>query len=559
MNLFHEFGKKAPNKIFISVVLGGIAGMGYASLIPVVVSSLAPNTLGLEPAAASTVTLFGIEVSNPRFALLFFAICALIFVARLSSRLILVGVSLALTADLRVRLCRAIARAPVADIELAGGAKLTAVLTEDVRRIVTGSLLLPNLLTNFVTFLGTLTFLMYLNMSTFLFVISAIFCGLVVYQIPIFFGGRIFKKSREMFDDVQEAVRGLIYGVKELKLDANKRAIYFDDVLNERERILLKNERSAFATFIAAESYGDMISFFIIGTMAFIFVNYNAISTAELIGVVMALLYITGPISAIMGAAPQIAMAKASMKKVEALFGNLKEENSSAAAASEIPWHHMALSNVTYSHRADASSDGFSIGPISLAISKGEVVFLVGGNGSGKSTLGKVLSLHYEATGGQITFDGVAVTNTNVGVYRQGISAIFTDYYLFDRFLHDLDDIQLRRANSLLASLRIDDKVSIIDGKFSTLKLSDGQRKRLALLVALMDGKQLYIFDEWAADQDPVFKEIFYKEILPELKKLGKAVVVISHDDRYFDVADRVFMFENGQVLHGRMQGADAA
>jgi putative ATP-binding cassette transporter len=91
--------------------------------------------------------------------------------------------------------------------------------------------------------------------------------------------------------------------------------------------------------------------------------------------------------------------------------------------------------------------------------------------------------------------------------------------------------------------------VTIKNQRFSTTTaLSSGQRRRLALLVVLLEDRPLCIFDEWAADQDPAFKRTFYYQILPALRAKQKAVVVISHDDRYFDVADRILVLEDGKL-----------
>jgi len=73
----------------------------------------------------------------------------------------------------------------------------------------------------------------------------------------------------------------------------------------------------------------------------------------------------------------------------------------------------------------------------------------------------------------------------------------------------------------------------------------------LALLVSLVEDKELYLFDEWAADQDPEFRDVFYNKLLPELKSRGKLVIVISHDDRYFHKADQIVKLEQGAVYNG--------
>lgn len=104
-------------------------------------------------------------------------------------------------------------------------------------------------------------------------------------------------------------------------------------------------------------------------------------------------------------------------------------------------------------------------------------------------------------------------------------------------------------AEVYLKRLEIAHKVSIRDGSFTTTDLSTGQRKRLALINAWLEERPVLVFDEWAADQDPTFRRIFYTELLPELKRLGKTIIVISHDDRYFDVADRLVRMAAGKVV----------
>jgi len=99
-----------------------------------------------------------------------------------------------------------------------------------------------------------------------------------------------------------------------------------------------------------------------------------------------------------------------------------------------------------------------------------------------------------------------------------------------------------------LTQLHLERKVLLVDGALSTTALSQGQRKRLALLTAWLEERPIYVFDEWAADQDPTFKRVFYEELLPELRRAGRTVLVISHDDRYFHLADRLLRLESGQL-----------
>jgi putative ATP-binding cassette transporter len=149
---------------------------------------------------------------------------------------------------------------------------------------------------------------------------------------------------------------------------------------------------------------------------------------------------------------------------------------------------------------------------------------------------------------GEIRFNGRPVTDENREYYRQRFSMVFFDFYLFES-LFGLEAPKLdEQAREYLTLLQLDHKVEIKDGVLSTTDLSQGQRKRLALLTAYLEDRPIYVFDEWAADQDPLFKEIFYYRLLPDLKAKGKTIMVISHDDRYYNVADRIIKLECGRI-----------
>jgi putative ATP-binding cassette transporter len=201
---------------------------------------------------------------------------------------------------------------------------------------------------------------------------------------------------------------------------------------------------------------------------------------------------------------------------------------------------------VSFQHPGNAGDKGFEVGPVDLTFRKGSITFIVGGNGSGKSSLCKLLSTYYPINDGHIYFGEHLLTKENMLSCRLSISTIFSDYYLFDRIYgHPL---KLDHLDHYLKLFKLHEKVKYIDGKFSTLALSDGQRRRMALVIALIEDKDLYVFDEWAADQDPEFRATFYSEVLPTLKAAGKAVVAITHDDRYFSIADVVVTMADGRI-----------
>jgi putative ATP-binding cassette transporter len=211
----------------------------------------------------------------------------------------------------------------------------------------------------------------------------------------------------------------------------------------------------------------------------------------------------------------------------------------------------LELAGVTHAYRGEGE-DGFLLGPIDLRLRRGELVFLVGGNGSGKTTLAKLLVGLYAPAAGEVRLNGRPVGDPQGEYYRQLFSATFADGHLFDRLL-GLELAQVdAQAEGYLALLGLGHQVRAEGGRLSTIELSQGQRKRLALLTAYLEDRPVYVFDEWAADQDPRFKEVFYTRLLPELKGRGKAVLVISHDDRYFHVADRVVRLDSGTIQEKR-------
>lgn len=548
MKLFETFSRKYPNKVFISVVLGALAGVFYSFLIPIVLNSFGLDTNDFEIAGDSVVNVLSIEVASYKFAVLYFLSCVFILGARTISQVILMRVSVDVARSLREDIYARIIKAPIADLEKLGPSKLLASITDDVQRIVNGARSLPDLLVNLVTLLGLLSFLLYLNPKVFIFVFAAISFGAITYQIPMLISSKAFGDMRIAYDGLLEGIRGLMYGTKELKLCKVKRDSYFDEILLHSEEEVARSEKKVFTLIRAAANYGDLVSFFVIGSITFVFVNYHAISTAELVAVVMALLYITGPVGLILNLIPQVTMARVALKKVNSVLDAIPDENLNSEVIKVPQWQSLKLNQIVYQYPLEDKTESFQVGPINAEIKKGEITFLVGGNGSGKSTLGKVICLHYLPTGGTLEFDGVKVTKENLESYRQCVSVIYTDYYLFDRLLGSNSQLDAQSIQSYMEQLKIETKLNIEQRKFSTLSLSDGQKKRLALLVSFIEDKEFYVFDEWAADQDPIFKDFFYREILPKLKAKGKAVLVISHDDRYFSMADRLLTMENGQL-----------
>lgn len=558
IRLFGLLTSTSPNKVFFSIVLGALGGVAYSLLVPLILLSLRPS-LGrfMQPEFNTSYWLFGIfEVSQPIQALVFFFVCLLILFCRGLSGTLMLQVGIDATVRLRKKMYHRISKLQIQKLEQIGPSRLLTAINKDIGDIAVGAATIPSILVAATTFFGMLGFLLYLKLEIFFFVLGIIAFGFLTYQIPIMFGNKYMMRGRNSFDGIQEGIRGLIYGAKELKLNQQKQKAFLSEELYKAEDEFSISTKAGRTFLVFGQTYSNMISFLTIGAVAYVMANYFTLDRDDLLGSVMILLYIMGPITVLVGSMSALVMAKVAARKLNLLFGEMAIEADSKEDSDYIDFYQtLKLENTEYAYPALKNEDGgFHLGPINLTFNRGEITYLVGGNGSGKTSLAKLLSLHYIPEKGSIYFDDIAVTGENRDACRQSISAIYSDFYLFTK-LFGLSDEELDiRATEKLKQLGLEEKVTIKDGQFSSTALSDGQKKRLALLVTYLEDRSIYVFDEWAADQDPEFKEIFYNDILPNLKKRNKMIIVITHDDRYFHLADRLVRMEAGRVIEERTQ-----
>ncbi|MEM8908879.1 MAG: ATP-binding cassette domain-containing protein, partial [Bacteroidota bacterium] len=192
--------------------------------------------------------------------------------------------------------------------------------------------------------------------------------------------------------------------------------------------------------------------------------------------------------------------------------------------------------------------EGFALGPVNFQVNSAETIFIYGGNGSGKSTFIKTLLQLYVQDRGSIEWDGAIVDANNRDQYRNLFAVVFSDFHLFDE-LYGVDQVSQELVEEYLTLFEVDHKVSINNGQFSTTQLSTGQRKRLAIIAALLENKPLLVLDEWAADQDPEFRRKFYNVILPFIKSKGITTIAITHDDAYYACCDRIYRMDYGKIV----------
>lgn len=537
MKLINFLLRYSPRLIILAAVVGIICGAANTGLLALI-----------------SIVLTGGPYSATTLALSFAGLCLFVAVFRVANELLLAHLGQNALVDLRMQLCRKILGIPLRNLEELGPHRIMAVLTEDVPSITGVVTALPIICINAAVVLTCLIFLGWLSWTILLAVLALMVLGVLTYQLPILRALRHGRLAREAADELQNHFRALTDGFKELKLHRARREAFLSQSLQSTSESLRQNNMNMWRIYTLASSWGQLLVFIVIGLLLFALPAVKSVNIQTLTAYTLIILYMMNPLQLIMNVLPMIGRANVALKKVEdlglALTARTDENHDLFPAQAQPPRPSLELDGVTYSYRREGEEQNFILGPIDLTFGAGELVFLVGGNGSGKTTLAKIIVGLYAPESGVVRMDGQAVTDETREAYRNNFSVVFTDFYLFDTLL-GLDEPQLNeRAQEYLLHLQLSHKVKVQDGVLSTTDLSQGQRKRLALLTAYLENRPIYLFDEWAADQDPYFKEVFYLHLLPELKARGKTVIVISHDERYYHVGDRVVKLEDSKLAY---------
>ncbi|ARU60257.1 hypothetical protein CBW65_03650 [Tumebacillus avium] len=356
-----------------------------------------------------------------------------------------------------------------------------------------------------------------------------------------------FNAARDTQNIFFKYINDLLGGFKELYLNKARRNDFQEDIVDSCEQYRTKRID---AELVGANVYfvGELVAFVVLGGLVFMLpALVSGVTNATLSDYVLVFLFLKGPLDNVMNMIPRISQVKVSWKRINDISEQIKAvESEKMDIVQEIPSDvQLELKDLQFSYK-NAENEKFSVGPINYAFGTGEIIFITGGNGSGKSTLAKLITGLYKPDQGQVIVNGEAMDTEHLG---QLFSTVFTDYFLFDKMYGIEHQGKEDVIDEYLHLLGVEDKLKITDGVFSTTKLSTGQKKRIALLISYLEDRPVYLFDEWAADQDPEFRQYFYEELLPEMKAQGKCVIAITHDDRYFGLADKVIKMEQGQVV----------
>lgn len=527
--------KYSKIRLGVVIVAGFIAGAVNASLLALINSVLS----NYEGAAAGLLWRF----------ILF---CLVMLISRVTSGILLNSLVQAAMFDLSMKLSRQILSAPLRRLEELGASRLLAALTGDVSVIANTLTVIPILCMEIAIIVGCLIYLASLSWTVLLLVLGFLALGAVSYQIPLLSALRYLKLARDDRDAMFKNFRALTDGVKELKLHYPRRRAFLADNLQASAASFRRHNVLGNNIFTVVSGWGHLLIFVLIGLLFFALPALQPVDARVLTGYTIIILYMMTPLEVVLNTLPELGQAEVAARKIDALGLSLETDSDESELntyrEAKPEWDRLELVSVTHAYNGDHESRSFKLGPIDLCLRPGELVFVTGGNGSGKTTFAKLLVGLYAPESGYIRLNGNPVTDETREHYRQHFSVVFTDFYLFESLLGILAPQLDSAARDYLALLQLDQKIEINNGVLSTVNLSQGQRKRLALLTAYLEDRPIYVFDEWAADQEPGFREIFYSELLPKLKQRGKLVIIISHDDRYYQLGDRIIKLDYGRI-----------
>ncbi|HWV52536.1 cyclic peptide export ABC transporter [Pseudorhodoplanes sp.] len=460
---------------------------------------------------------------------------------------------------LRVRMMDYVRRSELLSIEEVGRARIIAAISSDAAILTQASNMLSFSIQGPVLIGFVAIYVAYLSLTAFLLsVLIVSMAGLIFHfrsRKLVEERARAAEHERRLFDRITD----FLDGFKEVRLNRARSDSLFDDAVNVSRTAANIKIRAQSETFKQI-AYSQGYMYILLGTVVFVAPQFSdSLGGASIAKITAALLYVIGACFALVQSIPILMNANAAADRIQRLEDKLREAVSSETdeVITSKTFESIEMRQMVFSYVDRHSDVAFHIGPIDFTLRSGELLFITGGNGSGKSTFLRVLAGLYHPESGEILLNGKRVTKATRDEYRELFSAIFYDYHLFRR-LYGIQDVDTRKLADLLAQFRLEDKTGLTNDEFRTLDLSGGQRRRLALIVSLMEDRPIMLLDEWTAEQDPEYRRKFYDELLPEMMRAGKTVVVITHDDRYLDEfrlpARRIHM-EEGRIVEERTVG----
>jgi putative ATP-binding cassette transporter len=482
--------------------------------------------------------------------LLIFSVAIIVYGISQKAMLIMAaGLAERLVENLRIEILERLQSAELLEVEALDRSEIYNVISSEIQVISDGALNLIIISQAVVLVMVTMLYVAWLSFT------AAIITVVFVAIAASFHFARardIREQMQQIFQQQNRLLNGytdFLEGFKEVKLSTLKLFELAEHVRRLSHELAEKqlHTRSAFATDLVS----SQIAFFLLpGVMVFIVPLFSSVNIATVAMTTTSILFQIGPITTAASGLPVLQRVNAAAEAILSIESRLSEIGRApiVSGVGFDTFQRITLDSVMFRYPDVGDEVGFAVGPINLTIRRNQIIFITGGNGSGKSTLLKLITGLYLPTNGAIFLDDQVIGPNNVVAYRNLFAAIFSDYHLFHE-LYGVGEINPAAAAELLDLLEIAHKARIVGRAFDTLALSTGQRKRLAMVALLLENRPINVFDEWAAEQDPNLREKFYRIILPGLRAAGKTVLAVTHDERYFEIADFRVHLEEGRLV----------
>jgi len=536
LRFLHKESGSAGRKIaFVTLIGGSVSG-----LIVTVILGAATKATDKE--------------ASFRYLLMFGVALAAILVAKRYSLRATNLLTETILERIRLRITDKIRRADLQFFERTGSTQFFSLLTKETQTISSTAGVAINAVSSLVMLAVSFCFIAYLSVPAFVLTLAAIGTGVIAYRVSLEAAAPQMRETLRLENSYFDLIQQLLAGFKELKINGAKNRDLYDGHLKPLSAKVRDHKVATNNLFVTTTLITHGAFYALLCVVIFLLPRLANVDQGVVMKISAVILFTFGPLLEVIGVVPHVAQAGAAIQALESMEKTLDAELGDTIpvnfAENPAPWRFQEIEaqDLVFAYPEQAGVPGYTVGPINLKIHAGETLFLMGGNGSGKSTLLKMLTGLYLPRSGRLLVDGQIVTPSQYPRFRNLFSIIFTDFHLFDR-LYGLAEIDEARLNVLLAEMDLANKTAYNEGRFSHLQLSTGQRKRLALITAILEQKPILVCDEWAADQDPQFRRHFYQTILPELKRKGQTIIAATHDDHYFHTANRLMKMEYGQIV----------
>jgi putative pyoverdin transport system ATP-binding/permease protein len=550
--------------VIFTVILISLIGLGYVTHIinllfphPNSYWRSAPGLIvlsmlsGLSNMVVILIIIGSVGKTEIEYNLFYFILVFIIYIlGRKFVQTALYKLTMNIVFDLRIKLVRKILATSYQHFEKIDTGRIYSTLNDDTGTMGNSANIVVNLITSVITALGAFIYLASMAFWATIAIIVIITIIVLIYNNVTRKAIKHLEKARDTQNDYLKLINGLVGGFKELSLHNKKKKEYQDEIILTSDTY---RKRNVFANikFINAFLVGESMLILVLGFIAFGLTKlFPEIGNYMALSFVIVLLYLIGPVNGILGSIPNISQMKIAWKRIHQFLieipANVDENKIEALgvdATKKI--QKLVAKEIIFEYKNNNAHTDFKVGPINFELRNGEALFIIGGNGSGKTTLAKLITGLYKPDSGIILINGKKVHHSVLGEH---FSTVLNPFYLFDKMYNINTKEKANELDKFLNILGLEDKVKVIGNKYSTIDLSGGQRKRLALLQCYLEDKPIYLFDEWAADQDPEYRKFFYRELIPEMKEQGKIIIAITHDDHYFDVADKVLKLDMGKV-----------